>query len=620
MRATAVPSQIFGNIIAKGHWFEPNSEIFLRYGAHIDSWIVASWDGVVHGADVAGAAADIGQWIHLVGTYDGSHWNLYRNGVLASSRPDPVGALAVPNDWAIGARGTGTERYFPGFIDEVYFFDSALNADDVARLHAGQSPAWVEPGYPPAASWPTGTGGIGYEAAGGPLTSLIGTNVGAAMKGKTASLYTRASFTATPALIAGIDYMEMNVAYDAGFVAYLNGTEIFRTNAPAQLNGVATATALPASAETVRRLDLSRHLSLLRPGNNLLAIHSLNDTADSPNHLIRYQLRVGRTPQGATSTATAYTGPLTVTQPVTIQARILRDGQWSPLSTGLFNTASTPASHQNLVISQIHYNPTTAPADPRPASDYEFLEVMNIGNSTVDLTGLRLREDISFDFPDHAFLAPGERAQIVASAAAFAERYASLPTRVLGVYAGSLANEGGRLHLSGLLAGSIRDFSFDDDSPWPNLADGEGYGLVLVRPQSNPDHADPLQWRSSNTIHAQPGQSDTQAFTGDPEADRDGDGWSAFAEYALGTSDTEPTRDVWSVADGEFSIPRRLNADDARWIIETSDDLWQWSPDPTRFARSSTPGPAPSLIRDVYRLDLPASPRTRFLRLRILGR
>lgn len=30
VRATAVPAQVFGNIIAKGHWFDPNSEIFLR--------------------------------------------------------------------------------------------------------------------------------------------------------------------------------------------------------------------------------------------------------------------------------------------------------------------------------------------------------------------------------------------------------------------------------------------------------------------------------------------------------------------------------------------------------------------------------------------------------------
>ena len=620
VRATGVPSQTFGNIIAKGHWFEPNSEIFLRYGAHIDSWIIASWDGEVHGADVPGAAADIGAWVHLVGTYDGSHWNLYRNGVLAASRPASVGALAVPNDWAIGARGTGTERYFPGYIDEVYFFDTALSAEDAARLHAGQSPVWTEPGYAPAASWPTGTGGLGYEAPGGPLAPWIGTNIGTAMKGKSASLYSRAPFSVTSTQLSEIDYLELNVAYDAGFVAYLNGTEVSRANAPLQLNGASAATASREPADAVRRLDLSRHLSLLRPGNNVLAVHSLNEAVNGPNHLIRYQLRAGRTPRGPSATAVAYAGPLTVTQPLTVNARILRNGEWSPLSTGLFNTASVPAGSQNLAVSQIHYHPIPPPGSSRPASDYEFLEVMNIGTATIDLGGLILREDVSFDFPDHTFLAPGERAQIVASTAAFGERYTSLPTRVLGVFSGSLANEGGRLHLSSPLTGTVRDFAFDDDSPWPSLADGAGHGLVLVRPESNPDHADPLQWRPSAESHARPGQSDALAFTGDPAADRDGDGWSAFAEYALGTSDTEAKRDPWTVTAGEFRITRRANADDAQWIVETSDDLHQWNSDPSRYRRTSTPGPASSLVHETYRLDPQPAPNTRFLRIRILQR
>jgi hypothetical protein len=620
VRATAEPSQTFGNIVAKGHWFDPNSEIFFRYGAHIDSWIIASWDGEVHGADVPGAAADIGQWIHLVGTYDGSHWNLYRNGVLAASRPASVGAMAVPNDWAIGARGTGTERYFPGYIDEVYFFDTALTAEDVASLHAGQSPLWMQTVYQPAASWPTGTGGIGYEAAGGPLAPWIGTNVGPSMQGKTASLYTRAPFTLTTAQLAEIDYLEMNVAYDGGFVAYLNGTEVSRANAPAQLDGASAATASRQPAETPRRIDLSRHASLLRQGSNVLAVHSLNDGAGSPNHLVRYQLRAGRTPRGPSATATVYASPLTITSPVTLNARILRNGEWSPLTTGLFNTASVPASSQNLVISQIHYNPTAPTGSSRPASDYEFLEVMNIGTSTIALGGLLLREDISFDFPDHTFLAPGERAQIVASAAAFAERYGSQPTRVLGVFAGNLANEGGRLHLSSSQSGTIRDFSFRDGSPWPNLADGEGFGLVLIRPESNPNHADPLQWRSSAENGARPGQSDAQTFAGNPSADVDGDGWSAFAEYALGTSDTVTTRDPWIVNSGGFSISRRTNADDAQWIVETSEDLIHWLTDPVYYSRTTIPGPSPSLVQETYRLDPQLPPRTRFLRVRILQR
>jgi hypothetical protein len=431
------------------------------------------------------------------------------------------------------------------------------------------------------------------------------------------SLFTRSSFTVAAGTLAIANYLELNAAYDGGFVAYLNGTEVYRVNAPLQLHGQAAATASRADAGMVRTVDLSDALPLLRAGTNVLAVHSLNDAAGSDNHLIRCQLRIGRTPPGVSDMATVYSGPITVNGQLTVSARIFHDGLWSPLSTAYFDAGSVPASAQNLAISQIHYNPATLAGDAREGKEYEFLEFMNIGNSTIDLHGVRLREDISFDFPANTFLGAGQRAQIVASLAAFEDRYVGRPTRVLGVYAGSLANEGGRLHLSSDSTGTIRDFVFDDEHPWPNLADGEGYGLVLIRPESNPDHARPAHWRTSAEIHARPGEADGVAFAGNPGTDADGDGMIALAEYALGTSDTEATPDPWVVGPSGFGINRLANADDVLWIVETSENMVEWRNDPTSYSRTSTPGPSPHLIHDIYRLDLPSTTRQRFLRIRI---
>ncbi|MFT5110564.1 MAG: hypothetical protein ACI9UA_006220, partial [Pseudoalteromonas tetraodonis] len=289
VKANAAPSQTFGNILAKGHWLSPNSEIFLRYADQIDSWRVASWDGAVHGTEIAGASADIGDWVHLVGTYDGTHWNLYRNGVLGSSTPEGTGAIAVPNDWAIGARGTGTERFFNGFIDEMYLFDTALTLADIQKLYSGTAPEWQMPDYAPAAGWQNGVGGLGYDES-GTLAAFIGTDIGGDMKDENATLLTRSQFTLPAGALDAIDYLELNIHFDAGFVAYLNGTEIHRVNAPFQLDGTSFATAAHSSADIAVKIDLSQHLPLLQEGSNLLAVHSLNDAIDSPDHLISYQL------------------------------------------------------------------------------------------------------------------------------------------------------------------------------------------------------------------------------------------------------------------------------------------------------------------------------------------
>ncbi|MEZ5299652.1 MAG: LamG-like jellyroll fold domain-containing protein, partial [Verrucomicrobiales bacterium] len=622
VKANAAPSQTFGNIIAKGYWLSPNSEIFLRYAGQIDSWRIASWDGAVHGTEVAGASNDIGVWTHLVGTYDGTHWNLYRNGELAASKADATGAIAVPNDWVIGARGTGTERFFNGYIDELYLFDTALDAGDVGKLYAESEPAWQQPDYAPAATWTTGAGGLGYDQPGGALLPLIGTDVQAAMQGASASLLTRAAFEIDAGDLAALTYLELNIAYDGGFVAYLNGEEVHRENAPAALDGASAATAAHSPADVATTIDLSDHLSLLNPGANLLAVHSLNDDAGSPDHLISYQLRGGAIPAAVAPSAVAYSGPITIGGPVSLNVRAFRDGEWSPLSSATFHTGAAPASAENLAVSQIHYHPATAADDPHSAKDYEYLEIMNIGAQTIDLNGLHLRGEVSFDFSAGTFLAPGERAQVVSDPGAFAARYPAQPTRVLGEFSGNLANEGGRLWLFTGASDTVRDFDYDDAPPWPEEADGGGFALVLIRPETNPDHADPANWRRSTMIDGSPGESDAALFSGDPGADDDGDSLTALLEHALGTSDAEPTAAPWLASGGEgfaVQITRRPNADDVRWEPETSSDLIVWSIDPSRYSRSVLPAAGESgMVTEVYRLAEPdpGEPPPRFIRFR----
>lgn len=623
VKARSAPAQTFGNILAKGYWLNPNSEIFLRYAGQIDSWRVASWDGTVHGTEVPGASGDLGQWVHLVGTYDGSRWNLYRNGILAASTPAATGAIDVPSNWAIGARGTGTERFFDGLIDEVYLFDSALGLDDIQKLYSGSGPEWPNPAYPGATSWQTGIGGLGYDETGS-LDPLIDTDLGPLLKDSSTSLYIRSDFEVPEGSLSGADSLKLDLYHDAGFVAYLNGVEVHRVHAPGALDGASRATASHATPPSPVTVDLSAHLPLLQEGRNILAIHSLNESTENPDHLIRYRLGLGRTPAATTASAMEYTGPITINGPTRVNARLFRGGKWSALTSAFLHHGTTRPTPENLVVSQIHYHPVALPGDSFEPKDYEFIELMNIGPDTLDLQALELDGDVGFAFPPDTYLAPGERAQVVSNQTAFEQRYGSGTGRILGQYLGHLDNGGGRILLTEETTGIVRDFSYDDQLPWPTIADGSGHGLVLIHPADNPDHSDPVNWRASASRHGTPGEGDEVRFTGDPEADQDEDGLTALMEHALGSSDGAFSDQPWSllVAGGnppfaEASVTRRSNADDVLWIPEYSTDLENWIP--LTNART-VPADQAGLVIESYSLSgQPATTRI-FLRVRVVKR
>ncbi|MEI7908721.1 MAG: lamin tail domain-containing protein [Verrucomicrobiota bacterium] len=104
------------------------------------------------------------------------------------------------------------------------------------------------------------------------------------------SCYIRLPFT-NP---GGLASLTMPIRYDDGFVAYLNGVEVARRNAPAgSVTDATTATGdrLPIQALTPENIDLTARLGLLVAGSgNVLAIHGLNESAASPDFLVRAEL------------------------------------------------------------------------------------------------------------------------------------------------------------------------------------------------------------------------------------------------------------------------------------------------------------------------------------------
>jgi len=119
------------------------AEVFLRINEQ-GAYAVGSSDGLTpQGVSFPVPAGDLGSasWIHLVGTFDGSAWHLYRNGIPVATAPATGGAVAISDaNWAIGSTGSGWENYFTGSVDEVALYGKALTADQVlAHYNAGVS-------------------------------------------------------------------------------------------------------------------------------------------------------------------------------------------------------------------------------------------------------------------------------------------------------------------------------------------------------------------------------------------------------------------------------------------------------------------------------------------------
>jgi hypothetical protein len=323
-------------------------------------------------------------------------------------------------------------------------------------------------------------------------------------------------------------------------------------------------------------------------------------------------------------------------------------GRWSHWSAPVQFAAAEPdvgVYLNSLVVSQIMYHPsppTVAEALAAPdAEEYEWLELMNVGPGTLDMTPVRLTKGVDFDFAGSAVtsLAPGGRVVVVKNINAWNARYgAGFPgALVAGSWQSgqSLSNGGEQLKVSFGAGTAIRDFSYDDVSPWPDGADGTGHGLVLANPAARPDHGDGTQWRLSVQRHGAPGQSDRLAYSTwaagfgglAAEVDSDGDGFTNLAEYALGTIPTSVASQpvvsatvdtVNAVHYLTLSFRQRLGADDAVVAAEVSGSLDAWTASPAAVALTSAQPNGDGTATMVYRSVTPIEAGQReFLRLRV---
>lgn len=129
-----------------------------------------------------------------------------------------------------------------------------------------------------------------------------------------------------------------------------------------------------------------------------------------------------------------------------------------------------------LVISKIHYHPEDWWGID--GDRLEFIEIVNNGDEEVDLTGIYLRElGITYGFPAGARLAARDSLLLCSDSLAFVDYYNTVP---FGQYTRKLSNKSENIVLADAWGNIIDEVCYQDDDPWPWLADGEGPYLQLI--------------------------------------------------------------------------------------------------------------------------------------------
>jgi hypothetical protein len=301
------------------------------------------------------------------------------------------------------------------------------------------------------------------------------------------------------------DVLTLRMRYDDGFVAWLNGVEVYRANVSGEpaWNASASGSHADSDARNLESFSISASVGALRRGENVLAVHGLNESTTSSDFLISLELVAAQRPRGSgrSSVGIRYTGPVTLTESVRLKARVLAGATWSALNEALF--AVGPVA-KYLRITEIMYHPpeTGSPDD----ANTEYVELTNIGPAPLNLGFAKFTAGIDFTFPSLE-LAPGAHVLVVKDIAAFEAKYGA-GFNVAGRYAGSLDSSGERVRLVDAVGGMIHDFRFSDN--WYPATDGKGYSLTVQDPAgTDPNNWDDKStWGPSRQVDGSPGADD----------------------------------------------------------------------------------------------------------------
>ncbi|HUT47313.1 MAG TPA: lamin tail domain-containing protein, partial [Sedimentisphaerales bacterium] len=286
-------------------------------------------------------------------------------------------------------------------------------------------------------------GGVGFERTSG-YQDFLSIDLQQQMYATNATCYIRISFTVGADDISGLSRLVLKVRYDDGFVAYLNGVEVAERNfdgTPAW-DSHASSSHSDSAAVVFEDIDISEFIGHLKRGDNVLAIQGMNASSTSSDMLISAEL----------------------------------DGVVT-MSTDDFPYTNALALLDGLRVTELMYHAADG-------SSYDYIELQNVGETTLNLTGVRLSDGIDFTF-GQMLLEPGRYIVVVKNLTAFRSTYGT-GVNVAGEYSGNLSNGGERIVLSipSPLDAAILRFEYADT--WYPATDGDGSSLAINDPLTHP--------------------------------------------------------------------------------------------------------------------------------------
>jgi hypothetical protein len=389
-------------------------------------------------------------------------------------------------------------------------------------------------------SWPEGNAGFGYSSD-DDERAVISTFLDD-MSGKYSTFYLRKEFTVED--VADFDELLLEARYDDGVNVWINGHYAGGIHTPSEELAydatVGNRSGDDPSFYVVNHLDPPTYLE---NGTNIIAVQVLNTSlsgssdcytdirltglhSTEPPVYVRSSGKYEIEPVWESDEVGAFQNEIWVPASAVKSGRTYRvragfkdtTGRWSHWSDPYQFVSGEPIAAdilQNLRITEVMYNPADG-------DEHEFIELKNIGDEVIDLSGVRFDAGISFDFngPESTVTSinPGGFLLVVRDKAAFQLRYPSVsPLLMAGEYgnlpgAAKLSNSGETVRLVDFRNGTIADFDYNEGRGWPISADGGGHSLVPVDSAiaGQPDGSCKYggNWRASGYIGGSPGADD----------------------------------------------------------------------------------------------------------------